>query len=65
MLILEKKISFFERYNTILKDILKPEIIYLDQKLVWKRFRKNFGLSHIKLENPNKNIHKIYNVKNK
>jgi len=49
MLILDEKISFFERYNTILKDILKPEIIYLDEKLIWKRFRKYFGLSHIKL----------------
>ncbi len=51
MLILEEKISFFERYNTILKDILKPEIIYLDEKLIWKRFQKYFGFLHLKLNN--------------
>jgi hypothetical protein len=51
MLILEKKISFHERYNNILNDTLKPEIIYLDEKLIWKRFRKIFGLSHLKLNN--------------
>ena len=59
MLILEKKISFFKRYNTILKEIIKPEIIYLDDKLIWKRFRINFGLSHIKLNNYNQTIPQI------
>ena len=59
MLILEEKISFFERYNTILKDIVKPEIIYLDEKLIWKRFRKYFGLSYIKLNNHNQTIPQV------
>jgi len=51
MLILEKKISFHERYNDILNEILRPEIIYLDEKLIWRRFRKIFGFSHLKLNN--------------
>ena len=51
MLILEKKISFHERYNNILNDTLRPEIIYLDEKLIWKRFRKIFGFSQLKLNN--------------
>lgn len=59
MLILEEKISFFERYNIILKDILKPEIIYLDEKLIWKRFQKYFGLSHIKLNNHHRTIPQV------
>jgi len=50
MLILEEKISFFDRYNTILNDTLKPEIIYLDKELIWKSFRKLFSLHHLKLE---------------
>lgn len=51
MLILEKKISFFERYSIILNDTLRPEIIYLDKELIWKRFRNIFGLTHLKLNN--------------
>jgi len=51
MLILEEKISFFERYNTILNDTLRPEIIYLDKELIWKKFRNIFGLPHLKLNN--------------
>lgn len=50
MLILEEKMSFFERYNTILNDTLKPEIIYIDKELIWKSFRKYFCLTHLKLE---------------
>ena len=59
MLILEKKSTFCERYNSILKDVLKPEIIYLDEKLIWRRFRKSFGLSHIKLNNHNQTIPQV------
>ena len=59
MLILEEKISFFERYNSILKDILKPEIIYIDEKLIWRRFRKSFAISHIKLNNHNQTIPQV------
>lgn len=51
MLILEKKISFLERYNNILNETLRPEVIYIDEELIWKRFRKSFGLSHLKLNN--------------
>jgi len=51
MLILERKISFLERYSNILKETLKPEIIYMDEKLIWKRFRNIFGLHHLKLIN--------------
>jgi len=50
MLILENKISFIERYNRILKKTLRPKIIYLDERLIWKRFRKIFGLYHQKLK---------------
>jgi len=59
MLILEKKITFLERYNNIFKKTLKPEIIYLDEKLVWKRFLKNFGLKCSKLKHL-----KNYNLEN-
>ena len=55
MLILEEKMSFFERYNTILNDTLKPEIIYIDKELIWKSFRKHFSLHHLKLEILRKN----------
>ena len=51
MLILENRINFFERYKAILRDILRPEIIYLDEQLIWKRFRKIFGFLHLKLNN--------------
>ena len=51
MIILEKKMNFFERYDMILRDTLRPEIIYLDEQLIWKRFRKIFGFSHLKLNN--------------
>ena len=50
MLVLENKISFIERYNRILIKTLKPEIIYLDERLIWKRFRKTFGHYHQKLK---------------
>ena len=49
MIILEKKISFFERYNHILEDILHPKVIYIDEELIWKRFRKEFVINHLKL----------------
>ena len=49
MLILEKRSTFFERYNKILNETLKPEIIYLDKELIWKEFRKIFSLHHLKL----------------
>ena len=49
MIILEKKISFFERYNHILENILHPEVIYIDEELIWKRFRKEFVINHLKL----------------
>lgn len=51
MIILEKKMNFFERYNAILSDALRPEIIYLDEQLIWKRFRTLFGFPHLKLNN--------------
>lgn len=59
MIILEKKMSFFERYNAILSDTLRPEIIYLDEQLIWKRFRKIFGFSHLKLNNHNQTIPQV------
>jgi hypothetical protein len=48
MLALERKMNFLGRYHKILEETLKPDVINIDENLIWKRFRGLFGLKWLK-----------------
>ena len=48
MLVLERKINFLDRYHKILQETLKPDVINIDESLIWKRFRGLFDLKWLK-----------------
>lgn len=48
MLALERKMDFLGRYHKILQETLKPDVIKIDERLLWKRFRGLFDLKWLK-----------------